>query len=221
MDNQQRAERWLKTSARDRMRGAWLTALGHFAIAVAACVAWFGITWGLMFMFAMIITAIGISFTFIVYAVYALQAGLFIFVRRKATPCWEVSQDVDGEVVVIPPDNSQAGDYAYNQDHGFSFKRVYIALFFATPIALDEAWRELRDAMRISKMDHKPAAQLAAMLIEEQRKLTFVEVKQRWQGSGFDQAIEVAAKLEGFQLFSRDPQGVALTDSAINELLQE
>jgi hypothetical protein len=220
MENQRRAERWLKMCMQDRARGAWLTALGHFAIAVFACVAWFGITWGLMFMFAMIITAIGISFTFIVYAVYALQAGLFVFVRRKTTPRWEVSQDVDGEVVVIPPDNSKAGNYAYNQDHGFSFKRVYIALFFAAPIALDEAWREISEAARIRKLNMEPAAQLAAMLIEEQRKLTFAELKQRWQGSGFDQAIQVAAELKGFQLFSHDPQGVALTDSAINELLQ-
>lgn len=219
MENLDRAQRWLSAGVRDRVRGAFAAAAGYVFIACLGIVAWFGITWGMFFILAILFTGLGIGPYVLLGLVYISQAAVFPFIRRPHAPQWEIARDIDGNIVLSPPDSSHQTDYAYNQTHGFSFKRVYISLFFATPIALDEAWRELREAARIRKLKQEAAARLAALLIDEQRKFSLAELREHMDADEMEEAITIAAKLTGFQLFANEPQGVALTDTAIDELL--
>jgi len=222
--NLSRVELWLDATIRQRALEARLAAVWHVVVCLFACIVWWvcvvGTLYGLWFILAF--AGIRIPYPPLVgLAVFAFQFGLFRFVRRPEPPRWEVGHDLDGEIVVTPPDHAGGRDYAYNQDHDFSFRRVYIGLFFAGPIALDEARREWRKPKRLSRLEREPAAQLAAILLDEQRKLSFGEIRERWLGAGLKEAIDHAAFLPGFQMFSRDPQGMALTDGAKQELLAD
>lgn len=219
-----RAERWLDAALRERVTRLRLTALWQFLIGLGACCAWWIGGVGLLFSFWFIFAFVGIRLPFPPFVgllVFAVQFGLFLVVRRKTPAKWEVSRDVDGDLVVVPPNHRNTPDHIYNQDHDFSFRRAYIGVFLAGPIAFDEAWRAWREASRLKRLDRAPLAQLAAMLFDEQRKLTFAELRNGWLEGDLTYAVQHAAELPGFQLFSHDPQGVALTDDAIHGLLAE
>jgi hypothetical protein len=220
---QTRAERWLNACVRDRVRHLRFQAAWHVLIGLVACGIWWVCVVGTLFAIWFTVRFAGISLPYPPYVgvgVYLFQLGLFFMVRRKQAQ-WEITEDIEGNVLVVPPEHSAAAQYVYNQDHDFSFRKVYVSLFFAAPIAFDEAIRAWKEAGRLKRLDYEPAAQLATILLDEQKKLTFGELKQSWLGSGFKEAIHQAAELPGFHLFSKDPQGVALTDAAVSELLAE
>jgi len=221
-DHVGRAGRWLDGVVGRSVRVKRLAALWHAMIGLGFCAFWWvavvGTLYGLWFVLAFAGIGLPKPYWFGV-GVYLFQFGLFPLVRRPEPQRWEVAHAVDGEVCAIPPDHTNAGNYAYNQDHDFSFRRAYVSVFFAAPIAFDEAWRDGRDAARLKCQPREPAARLAAVLLTEQKRLSFAELEHRWRSTDLKDALAAAAELPGFKLFSSEPQGVALTESAIDELL--
>ena len=204
---------------RARVRAFRLSALWQLALCLVFTLMWLAAA----FVFAFLLAVFLLRFLnpyWVAPGVVLLQFVIFPFVRRPKQRRWEISLDVEGqEIIAVPPDNSHIHDCVYNQDHGFSFRRAYLSIFFAAPAALDEAIRDWREGTRLKDMDWVPAARLATLLIEEQRKLSFHELRQAWDSPELLYALETAAELPGFHLFSKEPQGVALTDDGIQAML--
>ena len=208
------AERWVETTIREHARGAVMAGMGYLLVAFVGVVLWFGVAFGLMFMGAIVLTSMGISpneYKYVVLALYVVQCGLYLFVRQKNSDRWEVSADVDGGVYVVPPDR------AASADHGLMHRGILKSLFFAIPIALEEAFQEFARAARIRRVDRPTLARLTDKLFESQKKVTFDELGQQIGTEALKTAVEDASVLPGFQLFANDPQGVSLTSSAIEE----
>ena len=208
------AERWVDFTIREHSRGAVMAGLGYLLVAFFAAVLWFGVAFGLMFMGAIVLAVLGVGpdqYKYVVIALYFVQCGLYLFVRRKGSTQWEVSADVDGGLCVIPP------EHAASEDHGLLHRGILKSLFFAVPIALEEAIGEFARAARIRRVDRSALARLTGTLFESQRKVTFTELGQSIGGEVLKTAVEDAASLPGFQLFANDPQGVALTSTAVEE----
>ena len=209
---------WLDAVVCSSVRVNRLAALGHCVLGLVALVAWFM----LLFTVSFVARLFGSPFNPTWFAVIVIVAQFiaFAFVRRPALERWQIAPGVDpGEIIAVAPDNSQAQHYAYNQDHGFSFKRAYFALFLAAPVALDEAFRDWREGTRLKRLQREPAARLAALLLTEQKKVTFDELANHWRGDDLVVALQTAAELPAFQMFGNEPQGVALSNSAIDQLL--
>lgn len=213
------AERWLGALVRDRVRACRLAALWQlvlclFFTTVSYMVAFVGLFMAAVFLLRFMNPYI------VAPGVVLAQFVIFPFVRRPTCRRWEITMDVDGvAVIAVPPDSRFANQCVYDQDHGFSFKRAYLSLFFAAPAALDEAIRDWREGTRLKRMNWLPAARLAEHLIEHQHKLGFEELRVLWDDPQLLQALRAASELPGFQLFSREPQGVALTDEGIQAML--
>lgn len=167
---------------------------------------------------AFIVSVVGIRLPNPVYVglgVMLLQVALFPFVRRAPQPTWRIDRAADtNEPVLIAPDHSGANVYWYNQDHDFSFMRVYLALFFSVPIALDEAWRHWRAGGRFARVDREGLAQLAAWLLERQSSAPLPEADEALVLENFDQVLEQAASLPGYHVIPREPQLICLTEDA-------
>lgn len=213
------AERWLGALVRDRVRTYRLSALWQLALCLLFSIASLFVAFIVFFLLALFLLRFLNPFQAAPCVVVA-QFVLFPFVRRPRLRRWDFTLDVEGaSIIAVPPDHSGTNDYVYNQDHGFSFGRAYLSLFFAAPAALDEAIRDWREGTRLKRMNWLPAARLAEHLIEHQHKLSFDELRARWDDPQLIQALRAAAELPGFRVFSRDPQGVALTDDGIQAML--
>lgn len=207
-------DRWVDSTIREHSRSALLTGLGYLLIALVGVVLWFGVTFGLMFMGAIVLAVIGIGpteYKYVVIGVYIVQCAAYLLVRTKNSQRWEVSADVDGAICVAPP------DHGASEDLGLLHRGIFKSLFFAIPIALEEAFHEFRRAARVRRADRQALARLTDALFEHQRKVTFNELGQMINANTLRIAIQDASLLPGFQLFSTDPQGVSLTSSAIEE----
>jgi hypothetical protein len=204
--------RWVHATVRDHARGALVVACGYLLVAVAALGMWFFVIYGLMFMFALVLTAIGVGVNvYVVFAVWLIQLVLYPLVRRPQAGEWEVATDVDGGVYVVAPERVSTGD------HAFTHRGVFAGLFFAVPIALEEAWREFRRWRRFARVETEPLARMASVLLDHQRKVTLAELQREMSSDQLARALIGARSLPGFQLFAGEPQGVALTDGAIRE----
>jgi hypothetical protein len=214
MANNQSAEGWVESSVREHSRGAMLQALTYVLLAMGGMVLWFGVTFGLLFMFSLLLTVLGIglgAYKYIVIGVYVLQCTTYLFVRHKESGRWDVSTDVEGGVVVTAPEPG-AGD------HGFVHRGVLASIFFCIPIALEEAIRAVDAARRIRHAELEPLARLTTELQYSERKRTFAELAEQMSDETLLTAVTDAACLPGFQLFANEPQGIMLTSSAIEEL---
>jgi len=213
------AERWLGALVRDRVRACRMAALWQLALCFIFTAVSYMVIFVCLFMAAVFL--LRFMNPYIVAPCVVLgQFVIFPFVRRPGRRRWEITRDVDGAaIVVVPPDNAFVNDCVYDQDHGFSFRRAWLSLFFAAPAALDEAIREWREGTRIKRMNWLSAARLAEHLIEHQHKLSFDELRALWDDPQLIQALRAASELPGFQLFSKDPQGVALTDDGVQAML--
>lgn len=208
------AEAWVKASAKARMRESLVIAGSYVLIAFAGLVLWFGLVFGLMFIFSflLIVFGIGLSVNY-VFVVWGLQLVLYPLVRRKEGGNWEVAQDVDDNVHVIKP------DVETKEDTAFTNRGIVAGLFFAVPLAIDESWRQVQRAWRAQKVEREPLATVVAILMKEQRKMTFQELGETVGNDTLYRAMKAARIVPGFQFFGNEPQGVALNTSALEEAL--
>lgn len=212
------ARDWVKSSVRRRCWIERMTALGMVGVALLCFGFWWVCVVGTLTGLAFIVSIAGIRLPNPMYVglgVLLVQMGLFPFVRRAPQPTWRMDRTADtDEPLLIAPDHSGANMYWYNQDHDFSFKRVYLALFFCVPIALDEAWRHWRLSMHFGRVDREGLARLAAWLLERQSGAPLTELELALGIDNFDRVIEQAASLPGYHVIPREPQLIRLTEDA-------
>lgn len=217
-----RAQLWLRGVVREEIWSYRWLALWHVVLGLGACFIWFFLWIAVFFLFGWVIAFAGIP----IPSLEAVgQAGLIFqllftpFLARVITPRWTFAVSADeSEIIAVAPE-FRPKLAIYDQDHDFSFRRTFAAIFLAAPIAFANAWLDLKRIRELKRLQLEPAARLAADLIQRQEKVTFSELIEQWHDDGILDALETASELSAFQIFKQDPQGVALTDSAVQRYL--
>lgn len=213
---------WLRKVVREEIWSSRLLALWHVTLCLGACFIWFFVAIGLYFMLAWLIAFAGLPIPapqMFGFGVVALQLLCTPWLARVKPPRWTFTVSADeSEIIALAPE-SRPKLAVYDQDHDFRFRRTFAAIFLAAPIALANAWQDLRRIHRLKRLELAPAARLAADLIQRQEKVTFNELVGLWQDEGLLDALETASALSAFQIFRNDPQGVALTGTAVDRYL--
>lgn len=208
-----RAAQWVEGRVREHSIGGLVSASAYLLLALAALGLWFGVVYGMMFMFAMVLVAIGIGVNvYVVFAVWGLQVVLYPMVRRNRSVAWDIERDVDGNVYLVKPENDPSGE------HGFVNRGIFAGVFFACPIALEEAWREFTHLLKLRKIDSEPLTRMAGVLLDEQRKVTIEDLGNHMGGDALARALSDARLLPEFQFFANEPQGIAVTAEAIDKV---
>jgi hypothetical protein len=207
-------ERWVEKTVREHSRAALIHAGTQFVLALAGLGLWFGVSWGLMFMFSIVLSALGVGlngYMLITLGLWAVQCGLYLVVRQRGNPAWEVSTDVDGNVLVSAPEHAaESGE--------LSHRGMLASIFFCVPVAIEDAMRAFRRALHIRRTHAEPLTRLTAELFEVQRKVSFEDLSQQMSSQTLKTAVSDATWLPGFQMFANEPQGISLTGTAIEEL---
>ena len=216
------ARRFVRGVVRQEIWSSRLLALWHVFLCLGACFIWFFVTVGAYFALMWIIAASGLpipSPDILGFGVVALQLLCTPWLASAKQPRWTFTVSADEtEIIAIPPERWRKLAI-YDQDHDLSFRRMIAAVFLAAPIALANAWLDLKRVRQLKQLQLEPAARLAADLIQRQEKVTFTELIELWQDEGLLDALETAAELPGFQIFKQEPQGVALTGAAVDRYL--
>lgn len=217
-----RAQLWLRKVVREEIWSTRWLALWHVALGLGACFVWFFVSIGLYFLLAWVIAATGLPIptpALFGFSVITVQLLFTPWLARVKQPRWSFTVSADeSEIIALAPE-TRPKLAVYDQDHDFSFRRAYVAMFLAAPIAFANAWQDLRRLRQLKRLQLKPAARLAADLIERQEKVTFSELVELWQDEGLLDALETASALSAFHIFKGDPQGVALSGTAIDRYL--
>lgn len=217
-----RAQVWLRDVVREEIRSYRWLALWHVVLGLSACFIWFFLWIALFFLFGWVIIFTDIpipSLQAVGLAGLTFQVLLTPFLARVKTPRWSfiVSAD-EAEIVAIAPEFRRKLAI-YDQDHDFRFRRTFAAIFLAAPIAFANSWQDLKRVRELKRLRLKPAARLAADLVQRQERVTFSELIELWQDEELLDALETASALSAFQIFKGDPQGVALTGTAVDRYL--
>lgn len=216
------ARRWVRGVVRSEIVASLLLALWHVFLCLGACFIWFFVMVGAYLALMWVIAASGLpvlSPDILGFGVLGLQLLCTPWLARTQKPRWTFAVSADEtEIVAIPPERWRKLAI-YDQDHDLSFRRMLAAIFLAAPIALANAWHDVTRALELRHLKIEPAARLAAELVQRQEKVTLKELAESWQDEGLLDALETAAELPGFQIFSQDPQGVALTAPAVDAYL--
>ena len=217
-----RAQLWLRNVVREEIWSFRLLALWHITLALSACFIWFFLWVAAFFLCGWILVFAGIpvpSLQTVGMVGIGFQLLFTPWLARVRQPRWTFTVSADEtEILALAPE-SRPKLAVYDQDHDFSFRRTFAAIFLAAPIALANAWHDLRRIRQLKRLELKPAARLAADLIQRQEKVTFNELLEMWEDEGLLDALETASELSAFQIFKNEPQGVALTSSAVDRYL--
>lgn len=217
-----RAQLWLRKVVREEIWSYRWLALWHLVLGLGACFIWFFLAIGVYFFFLWLILAARLPMpgpSGIAFGVVFIQLCFTPWLARVKTPRWTFTVSADeSEIIAVAPDFRRKLA-VYEQDHDFSFRRTFAAVFLAAPIAFANAWQDLKRIRELKRLQLEPAARLAADLIQRQEKVTFSELIDLWQDEGILDALETASELSAFQIFKQHPQGVALTNTAIDRYL--
>jgi hypothetical protein len=213
---------WARDNVNSRLRDELITAAGLTVFAAASAFVTTFVVFGLFLMLGIVLGALGIAPPHpMVIAPAALTIQLIVFyaVKPKDVPNLTVERTEDtGELIMVRPRRSQRPSYFHNQEGAGSLRHIVATVALCTAVAIHEVGRRLHQAMQIRRTNIEHLAYLTEYLFDHGFKATLQEIERDLHSIDLVELLGQIDRLPGFNLIMLEPQSVALTDGALEEM---
>jgi hypothetical protein len=216
------ASEWARQNIASRFRDELITALGLALFAIASAFVTTFVVFGLFLMFGIVLGSLGIPPPhpmLIAPATVVIQLIVFYAIKPKDVPSLSVERTEDtGELILVRPHRSERPSYFHNQEGAGSLRHIVATIGLCTAVAIYEVLRHLKKAMQIKATNAEHVAYLTDYLNDRGMKATLSEIERDLHSIDLAELLPQIERLPGFNLVMGEPQGVALTDNALEEM---
>jgi hypothetical protein len=216
------ASEWARQNIASRFRDELITALGLALFAIASAFVTTFVVFGLFLMFGIVLGSLGIPPPhpmLIAPATVVIQLIVFYAIKPKDVPSLSVERTEDtGELILVRPHRSERPSYFHNQEGAGSLRHIVATIGLCTAVAIYEVLRHLKKAMQIKANNAEHVAYLTDYLNDRGMKATLSEIERDLHSIDLAELLPQIERLPGFNLVMGEPQGVALTDNALEEM---
>ncbi len=216
------ASEWARDNVNSRFRDELITAFGLALFAAASAFVTTFVVFGLFLMFGIVLGSLGIAPphpSVIAPATVIIQLIVFYAIKPKDVPNLTIERTEDtNELIMVRPHRSERPSYFHNQEGAGSLKHIVATIGLCTAVAIHETWRHLQRGLRIKQTNTEHVAYLTDYLSYRGMKATLNEIERDLHSIDLAELLPQIDRLPGFNLIMGEPQGISLTDGALEEM---
>jgi hypothetical protein len=214
---------WAEEAVRQRVRRELIAFFAMLMFAAAALLFTTFVVFGLLLMFGIVLAVAGIRPphpSLLAPLILAAQLIVFYAIKPKDVPVVSAERTEDtGELIIVKSDRALRARYFYNQEHGFSLRQTILTLLLAVAIAIHEAIQHARTARLLWRTNFEDLASLSYYLTQRGNRADLAAIQHDLPEIDLLQIVPRLYWFSGFILRGEEPQGIAITDDAVRNML--